>query len=84
MRKSAMLAAWLAQREAAGAVVPHHFIRRGEYDWDNPAKLVSSLVAQIEEPFPDQREPTADALKHSAAWLVAMLTRVFTTRSVRT
>jgi len=35
MGKSAPLAAWLLRREAAGAVVPHHFIRRGEYDWDD-------------------------------------------------
>jgi hypothetical protein len=27
MGKSAILAAWLARREAAGATVPHHFIR---------------------------------------------------------
>src|SRR5262245_26771216 len=31
MGKSALLAKWLAQREAAGEIVPHHFIRRGEY-----------------------------------------------------
>jgi predicted ATPase len=47
MGKSALLAAWLARRERASAVVPHHFIRRGQYDWDDPAKLVSSLVAQL-------------------------------------
>lgn len=45
MGKSALLAAWLVRREAAGALVPHHFIRRGQYDWDDPAKLVGSLVA---------------------------------------
>lgn len=36
MGKSALLAAWLARRDAAGAAVPHHFIRRGQYDWDVP------------------------------------------------
>jgi ATP/maltotriose-dependent transcriptional regulator MalT len=76
MGKSAVLAAWLARREAAGAMVPHHFIRRGEYDWDDPAKLVSSLVAQLEEHFPDQHEPAADAQKHPATRLAAMLARV--------
>jgi WD40 repeat protein len=76
MGKSALLAAWLLQREAAGATVPHHFIRRGEYDWDVPAKLVGSLVAQIEERFPELREPDADARKHPAARLAAMLARV--------
>src|SRR5262245_58282225 len=60
MGKSALLAAWLARRVAAGAVVPHHFIRRGLYDWDDPAKLVGSLVAQIEDGFPELREPEAD------------------------
>jgi WD40 repeat protein len=76
MGKSALLAAWLARREAAGAAVPHHFIRRGEYDWDDPAKLVGSLVAQIEHRFPGQREPEADERSHPAARLAAMLSRV--------
>jgi len=76
MGKSALLAVWLARCEAAGAVVPHHFIRRGEYDWDDPAKLAGSLVAQIEECFPEQREPEADARMHPAARLEATLRRV--------
>jgi hypothetical protein len=68
--KSALLAAWLAQREKAGAMVPHHFIRRGAYDWDDPAKLVGSLVAQIEARFPEQCEPDADPRMHPAAsWM---------------
>ena len=75
MGKSAMLAAWLGRREVAGTVVPHHFIRRGEYDWDDPAKLVSSLVAQIEERFPGQHEP-ATGVQHPATRLVATLARV--------
>ncbi|MGH2898332.1 MAG: hypothetical protein ACRDMZ_06625, partial [Solirubrobacteraceae bacterium] len=54
----------------------HHFIRRGEYDWDDPAKLVGSLIAQLEHRFPDEREPASDALAHPAARLVAMLSRV--------
>jgi hypothetical protein len=46
MGKSALLTAWLERRLAAGDDVPHHFIRRGQYHWDDPAKLVGSL-AQI-------------------------------------
>jgi WD40 repeat protein len=76
MGKSAMLAAWLARREAAGATVPHHFIRRGEYNWDDPATLVDSLLAQIEQRFPDLCESTVDAQNHPAARLAAALTRV--------
>jgi hypothetical protein len=64
MGKSALLAAWLARRVAAGAVVPHHFIRRATYDWDDPAKLVGSLVAQIGDGFPDLREMDADERMH--------------------
>jgi hypothetical protein len=67
MGKSALLAQWLARREAAGEVVPHHFIRRGEYDWDDPEKLVGSLGEQIVARFPDQPEPEADARMHPAA-----------------
>src|SRR5262250_397087 len=69
MGKSALLAAWLTRRVAAGAVVPHHFIRRGQYDWDDPVKLVGSLMAQIEARFPAQREPGIDARMHPAARL---------------
>jgi hypothetical protein len=76
MGKSALLAAWLARRVSAGAVVPHHFIRRGLYDWDDPAKLVGSLVAQIEDGFPDLREPEADERMHPAMRLSRALSRV--------
>jgi WD40 repeat protein len=76
MGKSALLAAWLAQCEAAGVPVPHHFIRRGQYDWDDPARLVGSLVAQLEEAFPGAREPDGDARWHPATRLSRALTRV--------
>src|SRR5678816_3051073 len=57
MGKTALLAAWLLRREAAGALVPHHFIRRGETGWDDPARLVGSLVAQIAARVLDLGEP---------------------------
>jgi len=76
MGKSALLAAWLARRVAAGAVVPHHFIRRGAYDWDDPAKLVGSLVAQLEDGFPELREEDADERMHPATRLARALSRV--------
>jgi len=76
MGKSALLAAWLARRVADGAVVPHHFIRRGAYDWDDPAKLVGSLVAQLEDGFPDLREPDGDEQMHPATRLARALSRV--------
>jgi predicted MPP superfamily phosphohydrolase len=76
MGKSALLAWWLARRERAGDRIPHHFIRRGEYDWDDPGKLVGSLVWQIEQRFPAQREPDEDARLHPAARLAAILMRV--------
>src|SRR5512144_1909840 len=76
MGKSAILSAWLERREAAGAVVPHHFIRRGAYDWDDPAQMVGSLVAQIDERFPGAREPDPGARMHPAARLAKALSRV--------
>jgi WD40 repeat protein len=76
MGKSAILAAWLARREAAGAVVPHHFIRRGQYDWDDPAQLVGALVDQLEDRSATLREPEGDARMHPAARLARMLARV--------
>jgi WD40 repeat protein len=59
MGKSAILSAWLARQEAAGAVVPHHFIRRQVADWDQPEVIGEALAAQIEAAFPDQRDPEA-------------------------
>jgi hypothetical protein len=75
MGKSAVLAAWLARREAAGCPVPHHFIRRGWANWDDPEALVGSLVAQIAARVPDAREPEADARLAPAARLAAALLR---------
>ncbi|TMQ26343.1 MAG: ATP-binding protein [Deltaproteobacteria bacterium] len=76
MGKSALLAAWLTRREAAGDTVPHHFIRRGWANWDDPEALVGSLVTQIEARCPDAREPEADARLAAPARLAAALQRV--------
>jgi WD40 repeat protein/predicted phosphodiesterase len=76
MGKSAVLSAWLARRAAAGELVPHHFIRRTWANWDDPASLVSSLVAQIEARFPEMPEPDADANLPPAARLAATLGRI--------
>jgi len=76
MGKSAVLASWLARREATGDAVPHHFIRRGWANWDDPEALVGSLIAQIERRFPEAREPEADARLAPAARLAAALLRV--------
>ena len=76
MGKSAVLAAWLARREAAGDVVPHHFIRRGWANWDDTEAMVGSLVVQIEARVPEAREPEGDARLAPAARLAAALQRV--------
>lgn len=76
MGKSAVLAAWLARREEAGEIVPHHFIRRGWSNWDDPEAMVDSLVAQIEARVPDLCEPEADARPAPAARLASALQRV--------
>ena len=53
MGKSAVLSAWLARREAAGAAVPHHFVRSvapASFDntlkvWDADSARAPSLTA---------------------------------------
>ena len=70
------MSAWLVRREVAGERVPHHFIRRKWANWDDPASLVGSLVAQIEARFPELPEPDADANLSPAARLAATLGRV--------
>jgi hypothetical protein len=59
MGKSAILAAWLARREDAGARVPHHLIRSQIADWDQPEVIAESLAAQTEAAFPQCRDPAA-------------------------
>jgi WD40 repeat protein len=59
MGKSAILSAWLARREATGATVPHHLIRRQVADWDQPEVIAASLAAQIEIAFPTLRDTDA-------------------------
>jgi WD40 repeat protein len=59
MGKSAILSKWLDRREAAGAEVPHHFVRRQVIDWDQPERIAASLAAQIEAMFPEQRDARA-------------------------
>jgi hypothetical protein len=76
MGKSAVLTAWLARREAAGDMVPHHFIRRGWANWDDPEAMVDSLVVQIETRVPEARAPEADARLAPAARLAAALQRM--------
>jgi WD40 repeat protein len=75
MGKSALLAAWLARREAAGDTVPHHFIRRAWANWDDPDALVGSLLTQIESRYPIAREREADARLAPAARIAAALLR---------
>ena len=56
MGKSALINKWLHRREQAGEPVPHHFIRRGQQEWDQPAAVTRNLAAQIERIFPGQRD----------------------------
>ena len=50
--KSALLSGFVERMAARGVTVPHHFMRRGAYDWDAPYAVQSSLVAQIEALYP--------------------------------
>ncbi|TMQ18355.1 MAG: hypothetical protein E6J91_08105 [Deltaproteobacteria bacterium] len=59
MGKSAILAAWLARREAKAGKVPHHLIRSQVADWDQPEVIAESLAAQIEVAFPECRDAAA-------------------------
>ncbi len=74
MGKSAVLAQWLARRQAAGAMVPHHLVRRQLANWDQPDVIAASLAAQIEARFPDLCDPGA----RPEARLIELLGRVST------
>jgi hypothetical protein len=57
--KSALLTTWLSRREEKGHRVPHHFLRRGVEDWDQPEVVKSNLAAQVEALFPALKDPEA-------------------------
>src|SRR5215510_14278710 len=57
--KTAVLARWLARREAAHDLVPHHFVRRQQCDRVEPSAIARSLAAQIEECYRALRDPYA-------------------------
>jgi serine/threonine protein kinase/WD40 repeat protein len=56
--KSAIFNEWLCRRESARLPTAVHFIRRGDKNWSDPAAVRANLVAQIEQHFPEQRDPT--------------------------
>jgi hypothetical protein len=58
--KSAIFNHWLGLREQAGLPIAFQFIRRGVYNWADPAVVRASLAAQIERDFPDQRDAGAE------------------------
>ncbi|MBL9004056.1 MAG: AAA family ATPase [Myxococcales bacterium] len=70
--KSALLSEWLRRRERAGDIVPHHFLRRGHRNWDQPALVLRNLSARIERLFPAQRDADAEPEQR----LVELLGRV--------
>ncbi len=55
--KSALLATWLKRCEDRGHRVPHHFLRRGVEDWDQPEVVKRNLAAQVEALFPEHKDP---------------------------
>lgn len=57
--KSAVLAHFTERLELSGRSVPMHFIRRGVSDWDYAYAIQSLLVGQLEELYPDLKNPDA-------------------------
>jgi hypothetical protein len=55
--------------------VPHHFIRRGWADWNDPEAIVGSLVTQVEARVSGARDPDSEKQLATAAWLAAALRR---------
>ena len=51
MGKSALLSRYLQRLEDSGEQAPHHFLRHGVGDWDQPWKVVANLAARVAELF---------------------------------
>jgi len=57
--KSALLSHLVERFSIDGRTPPHHFLRRGHADWDQPYAVQASLVAQIELLYPSAGNPDA-------------------------
>lgn len=57
--KSALLSHLVERLSTPGQLPPHHFLRRGHADWDQPYAVQASLVAQIEAIYPSAGNPDA-------------------------
>jgi hypothetical protein len=79
MGTSAILSKWLDRREAAGAAVPHHFVRRQMIDWDSPSGSPPRSRRRSRRCSPAQRDARAKpegrlpellgrVSKHLGAW----------------
>lgn len=73
--KTAILARWVARREAARDLVAYHFVRRQRRDRVEPSLIACSLAAQLEDRFPALR----DAHARPQARLGELLARVSAT-----
>lgn len=71
--KSALLSHWLGPLDAPRW--PHHFIRRGVNSWDQPRFIAASLVAQLEQRFPEQRDRNLRDLDPQV-WIPELLRRI--------
>ncbi len=78
MGKSAILNDWLRRRQKAGERVLHHFLRRGQQDWDQPTSVMRNLAAQIEQLFPLQSDAQAQPERRLGDLLLRVSREVLT------
>lgn len=81
--KTAILSSWLARRSAARDLVPHHFVRRQQSDRVEPSVVARALAAQIEERYPELRDPYARPEARLGELLVRVSTRELAPRRAR-
>jgi hypothetical protein len=81
--KTAILASWLARRGAARDLVPHHFVRRQHSDRVEPSVVARSLATQIEERYPELRDPYARPEARLAELLARVSARELAPRGAR-
>lgn len=81
--KTAILSSWLARRAAARDLVPHHFARRQQTDRVEPSVVARSLATQIEERYPDLRDPYARPEARLAELLARVSARELAPRGAR-
>lgn len=75
--KSAIMWQWLQLQLQRGEIIPHHFIRRGYENWDQPMAVLLNIISQIAQIYPKQNsEQLTDSIEQVSRAFRRLLERI--------